>query len=123
MDSDPNEGPRKKEQSIIMSKKDFSLIKEEELIEYVSSYFDKVNSVNILDEDLNYDEDMVRALAEKTGLNIGIIDKRVGRIVLEYDDALNVHILKNYFYNVSNHDIGYIDNYTHDKKYEDFSSR
>lgn len=216
MDSDYSEGFNKKEQSIIMSKKDFSmifkkdfsLIKEEELIEYVSSYFDKVNSINILDEDLNYDKDKVRALAEKTGLNIGIIDKRAGRVVLEYDEALsfgtgsflekkiftnahvlqrfplsnrlifeqgrslvlqekfdfdavlsglkkykdsflnmdlyekdkkrieeilqssvlsvyeakNVHILKNYFYNVSNNDIGYIDNYTHDEKYEDFSS-
>jgi hypothetical protein len=208
MDLGDNEDFNKKEQSIIMSKKDFSIIKEEELIEYVSSYFDRVNSVNILDEGLNYDEDKLRALAEKTGLNISTIDKRVGRVVLEYDNALsfgtgsflgkkiftnahvlqgfplsnrlifeqgrslvlqenfdfdatlnclkkykdsflnmdlyekdkeriekilqssvlsvyeakNVHILKNYFYNIRNHDIGYIDSYTHDEKYENYSS-
>jgi hypothetical protein len=98
-------------QSILIPKKDFAPIKnEQELIEYVSSYFDKVNSINILDSGLNYDQDKLKYLAGNTGLNIGVIDKRVGRIVLEYDDGLafgtgsfldkkiftNAHVLKKF---------------------------
>jgi hypothetical protein len=195
-------------QSILIPKKDFSPIKnEQELIEYVSSYFDKVNSINILDDDLKYDQDKLKYLAKNTGLNIGVIDKRVGRIVLDYNDgfsfgtgsffdkkiftnahvlkrfplskelifeqaislslqqdfdvdvvvsglkkykdsflnwelyerdkekiesilnsvalslyrANDVNILKDYFLDVANHDIGYIDNYVVDNQSKDFS--
>lgn len=78
-------------QSVIMKEKEFDLIpykNEEELSSLLTSHFDLTNSLNILDDSIKYDEDKLKYVRKKTGLNIAKIDKRVGRIVLEYEGAL-----------------------------------
>jgi hypothetical protein len=75
-------------QSIIMKEKEFGLISyknEEELASLLTSHFDLTNSLNILDDSIKYDEDKLKHVRKKTGLNIAKIDKKVGRIVLEYE--------------------------------------
>jgi hypothetical protein len=77
-------------QAIIMAKKDFEICKnEKDLASFLSSYFDLTNTINILDDEIDYDKDKLEHLRKKTALNIAKIDKKVGRIILEYEDGFS----------------------------------
>ncbi|PCI78520.1 hypothetical protein COB21_00535 [Candidatus Aerophobetes bacterium] len=77
--------------SVIIPKVDFPKMvrSEKELAELISSHFDRFSSINIIESSYEYDWDKIRHISEKTGITLGVIDKRVGRIVLSYDGGVS----------------------------------
>ena len=74
-----------RKQSIILDKKQLSLINyltEKQIIDLVTKSIEMTTTWNVLNEDTSYDPDQLSYIQKQTGVRLGFLDKRCGRVVV-----------------------------------------